>query len=120
MINVINISKKLAQFSDHWSPRIVGQVNGFEVKLVKLKGEFVWHAHEREDEMFLVIKGCMRMLLRDRELIVNEGEFVIIPHGVEHLPIADEEVHVMLFEPRGTLNTGDVTNERTVPTPERI
>ena len=120
MPNVVNIQNKLAQFTQHWSPKIVGHVNDCEIKLAKIKGAFVWHSHEREDEMFLVIKGRLRMKLRDRELIVNEGEFVIIPHGVEHLPIADEEVHVMLFEPKGTLNTGDVTSKRTVADPERI
>ncbi|MCB9855784.1 MAG: cupin domain-containing protein [Phycisphaerales bacterium] len=117
---VVNISDKFSRFNQHWSPKIVGEVNDCAVKLVKLKGEFVWHSHEREDEMFLVIKGSLRMLLRDRELVVNEGEFVIIPRGVEHCPVADEEVHVMLFEPAGTLNTGSVTNERTVSEPERI
>ncbi len=120
MSAVINIAEKLAQFTDHWSPKIVGQVNDCEIKLANIKGEFVWQSHEHADEMFLVIKGRLRMNLRDRELIVNEGEFVIIPHGVEHMPIADEEVHIMLFEPKGTLNTGNLTNERTVHTPERI
>ncbi|MCA9256759.1 MAG: cupin domain-containing protein [Phycisphaerales bacterium] len=120
MPEVINISDKLASFSEHWSPRIVGQVNDCEIKLVRLNGEFVWHSHEREDEMFLVVRGSLRMLLRDRELVVNEGEFVIIPRGVEHCPVADEEVHVMLFEPAGTLNTGDVDNERTVREPKRL
>ena len=120
MPEVINISDKLASFSEHWSPRIVGQVNDCEIKLVRLKGEFVWHSHECEDEMFLVVRGSLRMLLRDRELVVNEGEFVIIPRGVEHCPVADEEVHVMLFEPAGTLNTGNVDNERTVREPKRL
>lgn len=120
MTAVVSLSEKLAQFTDHWSPKIIGQVNDCEIKLAKIKGEFVWHSHEHEDEMFLVIKGRLRIRLRDRELILNEGEFVIIPHGVEHLPIADEEVHIMLFEPKGTLNTGEVTNERTVSDPERI
>lgn len=120
MFDVVNINNKLAQFTEHWSPRIVGEVNDCAVKLAKLKGEFVWHSHANEDEMFFVIKGMLRMKLRDRELIVNEGEFVIIPRGAEHLPVADEEVHVMLFEPKGTLNTGDVTNERTVRDPQRL
>ncbi|HPF38552.1 MAG TPA: cupin domain-containing protein [Phycisphaerae bacterium] len=120
MPEVINLSGKLANISEYWSPGIVGQVNDCEIKLVKLNGEFVWHSHEREDEMFLVVRGSLRMLLRDRELVVNQGEFVIIPRGLEHCPVADEEVHVMLFEPAGTLNTGDVQNERTVREPKRL
>lgn len=120
MPSVVNVQDTLARFSECWSPKIVGQVNDCEIKLVKLKGEFVWHSHENEDEMFLVIRGELCMKLRDRALTVSEGEFVIIPRGVEHLPVADEEVHVMLFEPKDTLNTGNVTNERTVARPERI
>lgn len=119
-ISVVNISAKLAQFTDHWSPKIVGDVNDCHVKLAKLKGDFVWHHHEHEDEMFLVIKGRLRMKLRDRELVVTEGEFVIVPRGVEHLPVADEEVHVMLFEPKGTVNTGNLSNRRTVKSPELL
>lgn len=117
---VVNIENTLAQFTDHWSPKIVGEVNDCAVKLAKLQGEFVWHSHVHEDEMFLVIRGSLRMKLRERELVVNEGEFVIIPRGVEHCPVADEEVHVMLFEPKGTLNTGDLVNERTVTNPEQL
>jgi len=119
-IEKVNLSEKLAQFSEHWKPRIVGEVNDAYVKLVKFKGEFVWHHHENEDEMFLVVHGRLRMKLRDREIALNPGEFVIIPRGVEHLPVADEEVHVVLFEPRTTLNTGNVQNERTLPVLERI
>ncbi len=104
----------------HWSPKIVGEVNDAYVKLVKFRGEFVWHHHDHEDEMFLVLKGRLRMRLRDRDLWVGPGEFVIVPRGVEHMPVAEAEVHVLLFEPRSTLNTGNVVNERTVPVLERI
>ena len=119
-IEKVSLSEKLAQFSEHWKPKIVGEVNESYVKLVKFKGEFVWHHHENEDEMFLVVHGRLRMKLRDREIALNPGEFVIIPRGVEHLPVADDEVHVVLFEPRTTLNTGNVQNERTLPVLERI
>ena len=114
----VNLAQKLSLFSDYYSPKIVGELNDSHVKLVKLKGEFVWHHHDVEDELFLVIKGTLRMKLfengEEREVKVNEGEFIIIPHGVEHKPMADEEVHLMLLEPKGTLNTGNVKNERTV------
>ena len=119
-IDKVSLSEKFAQFSEHWKPKIAGEVNDSYVKLVKFKGEFVWHHHENEDEMFLVVRGTLRMKLRDRELTLNPGEFVIIPRGVEHLPVADDEVHVVLFEPRSTLNTGNVQNERTLPVLERI
>ena len=119
-MNVINISEKLSSFSDHWSPKIVGELNGQQVKLAKLKGEFIWHSHEHEDELFLVIRGTLRMQFRDREEIIGEGEFIIVPAGVEHRPVADEEVHVMLFEPASTLNTGNVHDERTVERLQRI
>ena len=119
-IEKVSLSEKLAQFSEHWKPKIVGEVNDSYVKLVKFKGEFVWHHHENEDEMFLVVQGRLRMKLRDREIALNPGEFVIIPRGVEHLPVADEEVHVVMFEPRTTLNTGNVQNEHTLPVLERI
>ena len=105
---------KFALFSDYWSPKIVGELNGQQVKIVKLRGEFVWHHHEHEDELFLVMKGCLRIRLRDREVTINEGEFFIVPKGVEHLPIAEEEVQMVLLEPASTLNTGNVRNERTV------
>ena len=120
MIEKINILEKLSLFHDHWSPKIVGEVNESHVKLAKLKGEFVWHRHDHEDEMFLVIKGKLLMKLRDRDIELNEGEFVIIPKGVEHLPVANEEVHLMLFEPKTTLNTGNLKNERTVEKLESI
>lgn len=120
MIEVVNLAQKFGLLSEHWSPKIAGQVNDMHVKLVKLKGEFVWHHHEIEDEMFLVIKGNLTIKLRDRDLHIAEGEFVIIPHGVEHMPVAAEEVHLMLFEPAGTLNTGNVQNERTVANPQQL
>lgn len=109
----INITEKLALFSEHWSPKIVGELNGQHVKLVKFKGEFVWHKHDAEDEMFLVIKGSFRMEYRDKTIVLNEGEFLIVPKGVEHRPVADEEVSIMLFEPASTLNTGDAESELT-------
>ncbi|MFH1681203.1 MAG: cupin domain-containing protein [Candidatus Eisenbacteria bacterium] len=119
-IDKINIREKLALFGEHWRPRIVGELNGHEVRLAKFKGEFVWHAHKNEDELFLVIDGSFDMQLRDRTITVREGEFIIVPRGIEHRPRADREVHVMLFEPAGTLNTGDAGGDRTVDTPERI
>lgn len=113
-MNKINIAGKLAQFDEMWSPKIIGEVNDSYVKAVKLIGEFVWHHHEHEDEMFLVVKGRLRMKFRDREELLGPGEFIIVPRGVEHLPVADEETHVLLFEPKSTLNTGNVVNERTL------
>jgi mannose-6-phosphate isomerase-like protein (cupin superfamily) len=113
-MEVINIAQKFQMIADHWQPRIAGELNDSYIKLAKLKGEFIWHKHESEDELFLVSKGNLRILLRDRELSIAEGEFVIIPHGVEHKPVADEEVHVILLEPKSTVNTGDVASERTV------
>lgn len=106
-IQKVNIAEKLNLFSDHWNPRIVGELNGQHVKLAKLQGEFVWHKHDTEDEMFLVLEGSFKMELRDKTIQLDKGEFIIIPKGVEHKPIADKEVHVMLFEPATTLNTGD-------------
>ncbi len=110
----VNLAQKFAQFTDHWSPKLVGQVNDCAVKLVKFQGEFVWHHHENEDEMFMVISGRLSIKFRDRDIWLDEGEFLIIPRGVEHLPVAEEEVHVLLFEPNTTLNTGNVPSERTV------
>jgi mannose-6-phosphate isomerase-like protein (cupin superfamily) len=104
---------KLAQFQELWSPKAVGQVNDFHVKLVKLKGEFVWHSHEVEDELFLVLHGTLRMQFRDREVVVEQGEFIIVPHQTEHRPVADAEVHVLLLEPMSTVNTGTAGGERT-------
>jgi mannose-6-phosphate isomerase-like protein (cupin superfamily) len=114
MPEVVDLFRKLALFSDYWHPRIVGELNESFVKLVKFKGEFVWHKHDHEDELFLVIKGSLQIRLRERDLSVGEGQFVIIPRGVEHMPVADDEVHVLLLEPKSTLNTGNVQNERTV------
>lgn len=116
----VNIKEKLALFDDHWQPKIVGELNGQMVKLVKFKGEFVWHHHETEDELFLVIKGRMLMEFRDRSVWVEEGEFIIVPHGIEHRPVAAEEAHVMLFEPATTLNTGNAESELTLESLERI
>jgi GrpB-like predicted nucleotidyltransferase (UPF0157 family)/mannose-6-phosphate isomerase-like protein (cupin superfamily) len=116
----VNVREKLALFHDHWSPRVVGELNGQHVKLVKFRGEFVWHRHEHEDELFLVVQGRFRMDFRDRSVPLNEGEFLIVPRGVEHRPVADEEVHVLLFEPAGTLNTGDVRDGRTVEDPKWV
>ena len=119
-IRKVNLAEMFGRFQDQWNPKIVGEVNDSLVKLVKLKGEFVWHQHEREDELFLVVKGRLRLQLRDRDLVLGPGEFAIIPHGVEHLPVAEEETHVLLFEPNSTLNTGNVRNERTVPELDRL
>jgi GrpB-like predicted nucleotidyltransferase (UPF0157 family)/mannose-6-phosphate isomerase-like protein (cupin superfamily) len=116
----VNIREKLTLFHDHWSPKIVGELNGQHVKLVKFQGEFVWHKHDHEDELFLVVHGRFRMDFRDRQVRLEEGEFLIVPRGVEHRPVAEEEVHVLLFEPAGTLNTGDVRDEWTVEVPQRI
>jgi mannose-6-phosphate isomerase-like protein (cupin superfamily) len=119
-MKTVNLKEKLSLFSDHWHPRILGEVNDCHVKAVKLKGKFVWHHHDNEDELFLVIKGTLRMRFRDRDEVVREGEFIIVPRGVEHMPVADDEVHLVLIEPKSTLNTGNVTNERTVAQLEHI
>lgn len=116
-MRVLNLNEALARFDDTWSPRVVGELNGQHVKLAKLCGEFVWHHHEAEDELFLVLRGRLRMRFRDGERVVCEGELLIVPRGVEHLPIADEECHVLLFEPAGTRNTGNVTDHHTVDRP---
>ncbi len=116
----VNLTEKLALFDEHWSPKIAGELNGQHVKLVKFQGEFVWHHHDAEDELFLVIKGRFRMEFRDRDVWLEEGEFLIVPRGIEHRPVADEEVHVLLFEPTGTLNTGNAGGERTRVELERI
>lgn len=109
----INIAEKFASFTEHWHPHIIGELNGQHVKIAKLQGEFVWHHHENEDEMFLVVRGAITIQLRDRDVHLAEGECFIVPRGVEHRPVAAEEAHIMLFEPAGTLNTGNVHNERT-------
>ncbi len=119
-MEAINLARKFRLFRDYWSPKIVGELNDAYVKLVKVKGEFVWHRHEAEDELFLVVKGRLLIRLRDQDLHLNMGELAIIPRGVEHQPVAEEEAHVLLLEPKSTLNTGNVTNERTVADLERI
>jgi mannose-6-phosphate isomerase-like protein (cupin superfamily) len=112
-MDTINLQEKFATFTEHWQPRTVAELNGQHVKLVKLKGEFVWHHHEHEDEMFLVTRGAITIQLRDRDIRIGEGEFFVVPRGVEHRPVAEEEAHVLLFEPASTVNTGNVRNERT-------
>jgi mannose-6-phosphate isomerase-like protein (cupin superfamily) len=112
-MNKVNISDKFAEFNDFYNPRIIGELNGQHVKAVKLKGEFVWHHHEKEDELFLVIKGELKMEFREKTVEVNPGEFIIVPRGIEHRPVAEEEVHILLFEPDSTINTGNIENERT-------
>ena len=116
----VNLSEKLSCFSAHWQPKIVGELNGQQVKLAKFKGPFVWHSHEHEDELFLVVRGHFRMELRDGDIELAEGEFLIVPRGVEHRPVADEEVEVLLFEPASTLNTGNVRDSRTLEQLERL
>ena len=116
----VNISEKLSLISDHWNPRIVAELNGQQVKLVKLQGEFDWHHHEREDELFLVLHGALEIHLRDRVVKLSPGEFFIVPQGVEHKPVAERETHVMLLEPATTLNTGNLRNDRTRETLERL
>jgi mannose-6-phosphate isomerase-like protein (cupin superfamily) len=120
MIDKVNLADKFALFSDHCNPRIVGEVNDCQVKVVKLIGEFVWHHHEVEDEMFLVVRGRLTMHFRDRSVELAPGEFIIVPRGVEHKPAADAETEILLFEPKTVLNTGNVVNERTVAELERI
>lgn len=119
-IEKVNINDKLKKFQDYWSPRIAGELNGQHVKLLKLKGGFIWHKHEQEDEMFLVISGELRMEFREKIVMLKAGEFIIVPNGVEHRPVAEEEVEVMLFEPATTLNTGNQTHALTRQKLERI
>jgi mannose-6-phosphate isomerase-like protein (cupin superfamily) len=116
----VNLAEKLGSFMEHWSPKVVGELNGQQVKLVKFQGPFVWHHHDHEDELFLVVKGRFRMELRDKNIWIEEGEFIIIPRGLQHRPVAEEEAHVLLFEPASTLNTGNVRNERTLERLEKI
>jgi mannose-6-phosphate isomerase-like protein (cupin superfamily) len=113
-VEVIDLGEKFKRFGEYWHPRIVGELNDSYVKLAKLKGEFVWHQHQNEDELFLVVAGRLVIRLRDRDLTLEPGQLVIIPKGVEHLPVAKEEVHVLLLEPRTTVNTGDAPGDRTV------
>jgi mannose-6-phosphate isomerase-like protein (cupin superfamily) len=119
-MDAVNIAEKLSQFNDYYHPRIIGELNGQHIKVVKLKGEFVWHKHDNEDELFLVTKGVLKLAFRDKIVDVHAGEFIIVPRGVEHKPVADDEVHIVLFEPASTLNTGDVINERTHKELQRI
>jgi mannose-6-phosphate isomerase-like protein (cupin superfamily) len=119
-IRKVNLQDKLSLFEEHWSPKVVGDVGDFHVKLAKLEGEFIWHRHEEEDELFLVLKGHLRIELRDGSIELDQGELVVIPRGVEHRPVAREEAHVLLFEPATTLNTGNVEDERTLRDLERI
>jgi len=115
MVEPVNLAEKFALIEDYWSPHIAGELNDSYVKLAKLKGEFVWHHHEQEDELFLVVRGTLCIQLRDRDLWLREGEFAVIPRGVEHRPVASEEVHVLLLEPKTTVNTGNIQDERTRP-----
>lgn len=120
MLQKVNLTDKFSLFSGHWQPKIVGDLNGQHVKLVKFAGAFDWHHHANEDELFLVVQGRFRMELRDGAIDLEEGEFLIVPRGIEHRPVADEEVHVLLFEPVSTLNTGTVRSARTVDAPARL
>jgi mannose-6-phosphate isomerase-like protein (cupin superfamily) len=119
-LDKVNIAEKLSQFAEPWIPRIVGELNGQHVKVAKMLGAFDWHHHENEDELFLVLRGSFRMEFRDRDLELRQGEMVIVPKGVEHRPVADEECHILLFEPISTLNTGNVKTDKTVENLERI
>lgn len=119
-IRKVNLDEKFNLFSDHWSPKIVGELNGQLVKLAKLKGEFVWHCHEQEDELFYVVSGSLQIEFRSFTATLNENEFIIVPKGIEHRPIAKEEVLIMLFEPKSTINTGDQFSEKTIENPEWI
>ncbi len=120
IMDKINIAEKFSRIHEYWKPYIAAELNGQYVKLDKLKGEFVWHHHENEDEMFLVVKGRFRIEFRDKTVSLEEGEFIVVPHGVEHKPVAEEECWILLFEPATTLNTGNVVNERTVAQLERV
>ena len=120
MVEKVNVADKLARFDDYWSPKIIGEMNDFYVKAAKFKGEFVWHHHETEDELFYVVKGRLVIKLRDGDIVLDPGEFAVIPHMVEHMPVAEEEVHALLLEPKSTLNTGTTANERTVRDLERV
>jgi mannose-6-phosphate isomerase-like protein (cupin superfamily) len=120
-MDVVNLAEKFSRFSERWKPKIVGEINDMHVKLVRIAGEFMWHHHEHEDELFLVIKGRLRMQLRDGDRDIGPGEFIVVPRGTEHCPLSlTDEVEMLLLEPKGTLNTGNVVSERTVAAPERI
>ncbi len=116
----VNLNEKFSLFEELWNPKIAGELNNQYVKLAKLKGEFVWHHHEIEDEFFMVVKGCLKIKLRDEDIELSEGEFFIIPKGVEHMPVAENEVHVLMFEPKSTVNTGSAESDKTISEPERI
>ena len=116
----VRISEKLAAIQEYWDPRVIGELNGQQVKLAKAKGEFLWHRHQNEDELFLVLRGVLNLELRAGTVTLGPGEFFIVPRGVEHRPVAEEEVHLLMFEPASTLNTGNVRDERTVANPKRI
>ena len=120
MVTTINLAEKFSRFTDRWSPKIVADLNDSHVKLVKVQGEFVWHQHAEEDELFIVVQGQLVIELRDGSITLGPGEMAVIPRGVEHRPVAAEEVHMVLIEPKATRNTGDVVNERTVHEPARI
>ncbi|AFQ43410.1 cupin domain-containing protein [Desulfosporosinus meridiei] len=120
MIDKVDISEKMSLFNEYWSPKIVGELNNSYVKVAKLKGEFIWHSHENEDELFWIVKGTLLIKFRDKDVLLKAGEFLIIPKGVEHLPVAEEEVEVVLIEPKSTLNTGDIISDRTVENPIKI
>jgi len=119
-MQVINLKEKFSLFNETWTPKLVGELNGQHIKLAKIKGEFIWHKHDDADEMFLIIKGSITIKMRDKDVLLNEGEFFIVPRGVEHKPIAEEEAHILLFEPADTINTGEVEHEYTVHKPQRI
>ena len=116
----VNLRQKFGCFTDYWSPKIVGQVNDAYVKLAKLKGEFVWHRHEQEDELFLVVKGELLIKFREKDIRLEQGELLVVPRGMEHMPIAEDEVHLLLFEPKSTVNTGNTRGEQTVENLERV
>jgi len=119
-VHTINLAEKLSRFTAHWTPRVVAELNGQQVKVAKIKGTFDWHHHEHEDELFMVVRGRFRLEFRDHAVDVGEGELVVVPRGVEHRPVADEECHIVLFEPAGTRNTGNLVNERTRDELERL
>jgi len=116
----VNLSETFQRFDDFWSPKIIGEVNDFHVKLVNVEGEFIWHQHESEDDLFLVVNGLLTILFRDGELVLEKGELAVVPRGVEHCPVADNETHLLVFEPATTINTGNVTSEFKVDEPERL
>jgi len=119
-VDKVNVAEKFKQIREYWKPHVVAELNGQHVKLDKLKGEFIWHHHDNEDEMFLVTKGRFRMEFRDRHVWLEEGEFIVVPRGAEHRPVAEEEAHILLFEPASTLNTGNVRDKRTLEKLQRI